>query len=96
MTSQWCRCVDTAELAFPGQVTEQPAFNSFFQNRAKGPEQTDAARDLLSNWSGEGALVVVTHQVNITALTNIFPTSGEGIVINIHDGEIGVVGRIQL
>jgi phosphohistidine phosphatase SixA len=96
LTSQWCRCVETAELAFPGQVEEEPVFNSFFQNRSAGPEQTRAAQRILEQWLGDGALVVITHQVNITALTDIFPQSGEGIVIQINNGEIDVIGRLRI
>lgn len=96
LTSQWCRCVETAELAFPGQVEEEPVFNSFFQNRSAGPEQTRAGQTILEQWSGDGALVIITHQVNITALTDIFPQSGEGIVIEITNGEIGVIGRLRI
>lgn len=96
LTSQWCRCVETAELAFPGQVEEEPVFNSFFQNRSAGPEQTRAGQRILEQWSGDRALVVITHQVNITALTDIFPQSGEGIVVEINDGEIEVIGRLRI
>ncbi|MBO9418084.1 histidine phosphatase family protein [Labrenzia sp. R4_2] len=96
LTSQWCRCVETAELAFPGQVEEEPVFNSFFQNRSAGPEQTQAGQTILEQWSGDGALVVITHQVNITALTDIFPQSGEGIVVEMNNGEIEVIGRLRI
>ncbi len=96
LTSQWCRCVETAELAFPGQVEEEPVFNSFFQNRSAGPEQTRAGQGILEQWSGDGALVVITHQVNITALTDIFPQPGEGIVVEIANGEIDVIGRLRI
>ncbi|MGS4885019.1 histidine phosphatase family protein [Roseibium sp. MB-4] len=96
LTSQWCRCVETAELAFPGQVEEEPVFNSFFQNRSAGPEQTRAGQRILEQWPGDGALVIITHQVNITALTDIFPQSGEGIVVEINDGEIEVIGRLRI
>jgi phosphohistidine phosphatase SixA len=95
LTSQWCRCTETAELAFPGQVEEEPAFNSFFQDRSRGPAQTREAIDILSGWNGPGALVVVTHQVNITALTGIFPSSGEGILVRMEDGEPMTLGRLK-
>ncbi len=95
VASQWCRTLDTAELAFPGQVTPEPAFNSFFQDRASADAQTAAARAMLLQWSGPGALVVVTHQVNITALTGISPMSGEGIVLRAQGSALVVVGRIQ-
>ncbi|MTI43033.1 histidine phosphatase family protein [Roseibium hamelinense] len=96
LTSQWCRCRETAELAFPDQVEDAPAFNSFFQNRRAGPQQTREAKEILANWNGPGGLVVVTHQVNITALTDIFPRSGEGIVVRVVNGAVEVVGRLPV
>jgi phosphohistidine phosphatase SixA len=95
LASQWCRTRETAELAFPGRVTAEPAFNSFFQDRDSAGAQTAAARALLLQWSGTGALVVVTHQVNISALTNTFTASGEGIVLQVVDQELVIAGRIQ-
>jgi len=96
LTSQWCRCWQTAELAFPGNWEEEPAFNSFFGNRSRGPAQTAQAQDILMSWEGPGALVVVTHQVNITALTNIFPSSGEGIILRREPEGPDVVGRLPV
>jgi phosphohistidine phosphatase SixA len=95
LTSQWCRCRETAELAFPAQAVDAPAFNSFFQDRSSGPAQTGAALNLLKQrQNGSDAVVVITHQVNITALTDVFPRSGEGIVIRIEEDDVEVVGRI--
>ena len=95
LTSQWCRTRETAALAFPGRAADEPAFNSFFADRAAGPARTAAARAVLARWSGPGALVVVTHQVNITALTGIFPASGEGIVLERDGTGWRVAGRIR-
>jgi phosphohistidine phosphatase SixA len=95
LTSQWCRTRDTAELAFPGQMIEAPAFNSFFGDRSTEPAQTAAARAQLLDWAGPGALVVSTHQVNITALTGIVPASGEGIVLRRDGDRLVTVGRIK-
>ncbi len=95
LTSQWCRTRETAALAFPGRATDAPDFNSFFSDRGRGDAQTAAARVVLARWRGPGALVVVTHQVNITALTGIFPASGEGIVLERRGEGFGVAGRIR-
>lgn len=95
LTSQWCRARDTAELAFPGRKRDETAFNSFFGDASKSPAQTAAARRILADWRGPGALVVTTHQVNIGALTGISPASGEGIVVKAENGTISVVGRIS-
>ena len=95
LSSQWCRCAETAELAFPGAVTEEPSFNSFFEDRSRSGPQTEAARTILDQWKGPGALVVVTHQVNINALTGAYTASGEGIVLRVANGALSVVGRIK-
>jgi phosphohistidine phosphatase SixA len=94
LTSQWCRCRETAELLDAGPVSEAPALNSFFQDRATGPAQTDAATDILR--ANDGTLMMVTHQVNITALTGIFPASGEIIVVRATDQGIEVLGQIEI
>jgi hypothetical protein len=95
LASAWCRTLETAELAFPGLVRVEPAFNSFFADRGAGAAQTAAARAILLGWHGPGALVVSTHQVNITALTGIFPASGEGVVLRTGRDGLEVAGRIR-
>jgi phosphohistidine phosphatase SixA len=92
--SQWCRARDTADLAFPGQRQDEPVFNSFFASREAEPAQTAAAQRLLSRWQGPGVMVVVTHQVNITALTGVAPVSGEGIVVKPSAQGLQVLGRV--
>jgi phosphohistidine phosphatase SixA len=94
-SSRWCRCVDTAALGFPGQFEVNDIFNSFFSDRDSEPLQTDAARALLLQWKGPGVLVVITHQVNITALTGIVPQSAEGVVLSIENGALQVAGRLK-
>lgn len=93
-SSQWCRTRETAELIAAGPVREQPAFNSFFGDRSRVSAQTAAARELLLAWRGPGALVVVTHQVNVSALTGGATASGEGVVLRPVDDELVSVGRI--
>lgn len=93
--SAWCRALETAELAFPGQVQPDPAFDSFFGARQEAEARTAAARHVLQGWDGPGALFVATHQVNITALTGVFPASGEGVVLRRDGAALAVVGRIR-
>lgn len=94
LASRWCRAAETAELAFPGRLRPEPAFDSFFAERGEGPARTEAARRTLLAWDGPGALVVVTHQVNITALTGIVPASGEGVVL--AQATLAVAGRLRI
>jgi phosphohistidine phosphatase SixA len=96
LSSGWCRAKETASLAFGGMVQEEPAFNSFFRMSADAREkQTAQARAILSAWRGPGALVVVTHQVNISALTGTAVASGEGlVVVPAADGSFRVTATI--
>lgn len=97
--SAWCRTRDTARLAFPNLrepiLRAEPVFNSFFADRSTEPAQTAAARKRLLEWHGSGALVVITHQVNITALTDSFAQPGEGIVLLREREKLRVGGRIM-
>lgn len=94
-TSQWCRSHETATLLDVAAVTEVPSLNSFFSDRSRAGQQTDAVLDRLGNHDG-GRLVLVTHQVNITALSGVFPRSGEMIVAEMESGDLTVTGRILI
>ncbi|MEN3791546.1 histidine phosphatase family protein [Fulvimarina sp. MAC3] len=97
LTSQWCRCRETAELLGVAPVEDAPFLNSFFQNRAASEAQTEAARERIRQLVETGRkAVLVTHQVNITALTDIFPASGEIILVATEeDGSIETRGSIE-
>jgi hypothetical protein len=93
-SSQWCRCLDTAELLGLGPVTEQPLLNSFFGGRADGREQTESLQAWLISTRSAAPRVLVTHQVNITGLTSVVPRSGELVFATIAgDGAVSVIGR---
>jgi len=94
MSSRWCRCLETARLAF-GRVEPWPALDSFFEDRSREQEQTRAARALMVDPRAGGTLVLVTHQVNITALTGIVPAMGEMIVLSPQPGaNVRIAGRL--
>lgn len=80
-SSQWCRCMDTATGMDMGEVTEWPSLNSFFQNRDKADMQTKQTIAIVNDMEPGPPVVLVSHQVNITALTGIYPSSNEGVVI---------------
>jgi phosphohistidine phosphatase SixA len=97
ISSQWCRTRETARLAFGSRVSDEPAFNSFFRLPPEARDaQTAKAREVLARWHGPGALVVVTHQVNIQALTGVGAASAEGVVVRpAADGKLQVVATIE-
>lgn len=80
-SSQWCRCLETARKMRMGPVEEMLPLNSFFQNPENKEVQTRQTIELV-NALGEGApIVLVTHQVNVSALASVSPASNEGVII---------------
>ena len=95
MSSAWCRCLETARNLKLGPVENLPALNSFFRNQSRGGAQTAELKAWILENAGREPIVLVTHQVNITALTGIYPRSGEMVVLRAAaDGEIEVLGRL--
>ena len=82
LSSQWCRCKDTAKYAF-GDYKEFTALNSTFQS-PYDKNETKQLKELYSfvkKWDGKGKnLVLVTHYSIITAITNAVPSSGEIVI----------------
>jgi len=94
LSSQWCRCKDTAKYAF-GNFKELTALNSTFQSpyNKNEPKQLKELYNFVKKWEGNGKnLVLVTHYSIITAVTNAVPSSGE---IVITDKNFEVLGTIQ-
>jgi len=86
-SSRWCRCLDTAQGIAVGlgaaapRVEPWPALDSFFGDRSREPAQSAL---LVARWrelarGGTGFELWVTHQVNITALTQAAPAMGAGL-----------------
>ena len=84
LSSQWCRCKDTAKYAFK-RFKEFPALNSTFQSPYNKNEQKQIREinNFVKKWNGKGKnLILITHYSVITAITNAVPGSGEIIVID--------------
>ncbi|GGO77028.1 hypothetical protein GCM10011348_05660 [Marinobacterium nitratireducens] len=95
-SSQWCRCMETASLLGVGNPLPLPALNSFYGEAARGGDQTREILQWLGQQPQNAKLILVTHQVNITALTGVYPASGEMLVLRrLDDGAIELVGRIR-
>ncbi len=95
-SSQWCRCLDTARLLGLGDVTPFPGLNSLFRRSSEEARQSEAVRELIRNQaSPDKTLVLVTHQVNITALTGVYPQSGEMVVLRPDGDGLLEIGRIR-
>lgn len=94
--SQWCRCLETARLLDLGTVQANERLNSFFADRALAAPQTARLRAWLTKQPLTTPLVLVTHQVNITELTGVYPGSGEIVIVKRRpDATFETLGSIK-
>ena len=94
LSSRWCRCLETARLAF-NTVEPWPSLDSFFRDQGRELQQTQAVRALVSERPPSGNLILVTHGFNIQALIGILPAPGEMIVLTPEgNGKFRVAGRL--
>ena len=97
LTSQWCRCRDTARLLDVGPVADLPVLNSFFRNPDRADRQTAELRRLLFGLPPGETVFLITHFVNIRALTGRSVASGEVFLLEIgRNGTISVVDEILI
>ncbi|MEM7377492.1 MAG: histidine phosphatase family protein [Pseudomonadota bacterium] len=94
LSSQWCRARDTAVLLGLGPVTDAPALNSFFNDFSTRDAQTAALREIIEQ--APGPLMLVTHQVNISALTGVGTRSGEVLIVRLTPTGTELLGRVML
>jgi hypothetical protein len=96
-SSQWCRCLETAEGLDLGPVTPLPALNSFFQRPEDRAPNLKALRGFLARQPRDGDLIIlVTHFVTIAGITGQSVSSGEGVVLKLtEEGDYRTEGRLS-
>ncbi len=106
-SSVWCRCVETATLAF-GHTRRRPdtwpALNSHFEHPSSAALQAEQVRGgIPARMQVSKNLVLVTHQVNIAALTGTIPAMGEAVIARVRasadkrqPATLEVVGTLKL
>jgi broad specificity phosphatase PhoE len=93
-SSRWCRCLDTARLAF-GQVEPAPLLDSLFgQDASQVRAATSALRARLAALGHAGNTVLVTHDINIRALAGQSVAPGEVLAARVGNGGLEVLGRV--
>ena len=95
-SSRWCRCLDTARLAF-GRAQPEPSLDSMFND--DGEQSAAKLRDLRARLAARREttpLVLVTHDVNIRALTGQSLAQGEMVLLTQRDGKLEVIGRLPV
>ena len=90
LSSEWCRCKDTAKIAFKSFETFD-ALNSFYDEKFVHNEakQIKSLKKYIKNWQNDDNLILVTHFVVISSLLNVGVSSGE---IVISDKNFNVIG----
>ncbi len=81
LSSEWCRCKDTAQIAFTNFETKN-FLNSFFSSQFSS-NKNQQIRDLkkyVKNWQSDKNLVLVTHYVLISEILNYTSSSGEIVI----------------
>ena len=87
-SSQWCRCLETAKNMNLGEITVEPGLNSFFQGIVPKDKTLHRLRKRLESVEAKQELVLmITHQVTITAVTGITVSSGGAVAFNTKSGE---------
>lgn len=84
-SSQWCRCKETAELLKLGRVEELTGLNSFFQMTENRDTNLRSLNQFISQQSAnEDLIIMVTHSVTISALSEKHVASGDGILLKLN------------
>ena len=93
LSSEWCRCKDTAKIAFETFETFN-ALNSFYDEKFSANRfiQIKDLKKYIKNWNSKKNLILVTHFVVIFDILNIGSSSGE---IIISDKNLKVIGSIN-
>lgn len=85
LSSQWCRCLETARLLSLGEVQALPALNSFYQRPEERDGRIDALRAFFASQPVDGPpIVLVTHQVTLSEFTHRSLPSLGGTVFQLN------------
>ena len=83
LSSEWCRCKETAKYAFNNYETKS-FLNSFFSQKFahNKDKQIKELKEYVKNWNSKKNLVLITHFVVISEILNISTSSGEIVITN--------------
>jgi broad specificity phosphatase PhoE len=96
LSSPWCRCIDTAQLAF-GRAEVADEFGNLYTHPERRAAQLPRMRERVSGWRGRGNLVLVSHGATVQALTGVYLGMGELLIVRPTGPDRWTdVGRIAL
>ena len=93
-SSEWCRCKETAKIAFEDYSTKK-FLNSFYSSKFQKnkTKQIKELNDYVQKFKSNQNLVLVTHYVLISEVLNYAPSSGEIVV---SDKNFNIIGSIEI
>jgi broad specificity phosphatase PhoE len=95
LSSPWCRCHETARLAFGREASTWTALSNLFGRRENADAQVREMRARVGAWRGKGNLVLVSHGSTALPLTGVHPQQAEIIVLTPRGGDqFRVAGRL--
>ncbi len=94
LSSEWCRCQETAKIAFKNFSTNS-FLNSFYSSKfAKNKDkQVKALKEYIKKFKSDKNLVLVTHYVLISEILNYGSSSGEIVVSNRN---LNIIGSLEI
>jgi broad specificity phosphatase PhoE len=96
LSSDWCRCRETATLAF-GRYEPWTALNNLFGRRENEPAQKRAMLERASAHRGKGNLILITHGATISPVAGVNPAQGELVLMKPSGAnELALVGRVRV
>ena len=99
LTSPWCRCLETAQLAFGAFGAAQtwaPLGNLYGRPELREAPVKDMRATLGERRTG-GNLVLISHGSTISAVTGVSPDTAEMVIVTPQgDGRFAVAGRLSV
>ena len=94
LSSEWCRCKETAKIAFKNFSTNS-FLNSFYSSKftKNKDKQINSLKDYIIKFKSDKNLILVTHYVLISEVLNYGPSSGEIVV---SDKNFNMIGSIEI
>ena len=94
LSSEWCRCKETAKIAFKNYSTNS-FLNSFYSSKfsKNKDKQVKAFNYYIKNLESKKNLIFVTHYVFISEVLNYGPSSGEIVV---SDKNLNIIGSVEI
>ena len=98
LTSPWCRCIETAQLAWGAARLSAEVWTPLSNLYGRAERQADQVREmraLVGERRAGGNLVLVSHGSTISALTGVSPDPAELVIVTpLGGGRFVVTGRV--